>query len=99
MKKKFYAIRNGRKPGIYNIWSEAEEQIKGFPNAEYKSFITLEEAKEYIMKKDDNSKEISDMSIENINRKIELEIQELKEEDVILTILMKKKSAVLEPFL
>lgn len=50
------------------------------------------------MKKDDNSKEISDMSIENINRKIELEIQELKEE-VILTILMKKKSAVLEPFL
>lgn len=51
------------------------------------------------MKKDDNSKEISDMSIENINKKIELEIQELKEEEVILTILMKKKSAVLEPFL
>lgn len=35
------------------------------------------------MKKDDNSKEISDMSIENINKKIELEIQELKEEEVI----------------
>ena len=35
---KFYAVRKGRKPGIYSTWSECEAQVKGFPKAEYKSF-------------------------------------------------------------
>lgn len=26
----FYAVRVGRKPGIYTTWAEAEAQVKGF---------------------------------------------------------------------
>lgn len=47
-KKKFYAVRKGKKVGIYETWNECKEQVSGFSGAEYKSFPTNEEAKEYI---------------------------------------------------
>lgn len=47
-KNKFYAVRKGRKPGIYQTWPECQEQVKGYKGAQYKSFKTEEEAKEYI---------------------------------------------------
>ena len=47
-KKKFYAVRKGKKIGIYNTWNECKEQVNGFSGAEYKSFITLDSAREYI---------------------------------------------------
>ena len=36
-KKKYYAVKVGKTPGIYGTWSECEEQIKGFPGALYKA--------------------------------------------------------------
>lgn len=48
MSKKYYAIKNGRKPGIYRTWDEAKKQVHGHPNAIYKSFKTLKEAEEFI---------------------------------------------------
>lgn len=58
-KKKFYAVKQGRNIGIYNTWNECKEEVNGFSGAEYKSFSTLEEAKNYIgqninIKIDDN---------------------------------------------
>lgn len=47
-KRKFYAVRKGKKVGIYNTWNECKEQVDGFSGAEYKSFTTLDEAKEYV---------------------------------------------------
>ncbi|RDY29464.1 RNase H [Romboutsia weinsteinii] len=47
-KKKFYAVRKGKKVGIYETWNECKEQVNGFSGAEYKSFPTHEEAKEYV---------------------------------------------------
>ncbi|MDC0800769.1 ribonuclease H family protein [Clostridium paraputrificum] len=44
---KYYVVKNGKKTGIYDEWKECEKQVKGFPNAVYKSFRSLEEAKEY----------------------------------------------------
>lgn len=38
MKKKIYAVRKGRIPGIYDTWGETEQQVKGFSGAEYRSF-------------------------------------------------------------
>ena len=46
-KKKFYAVKNGHNPGIYLTWPECQEQTKGFPNAKFKGFATLEEAETY----------------------------------------------------
>jgi len=44
--KKYYVIWVGQKPGIYTTWAEAEKLVKGFPNAQFKSFpnLTLAEA-------------------------------------------------------
>lgn len=37
-KKKYYAVKIGIKPGIYETWAECELQIKGVSGAKYKSF-------------------------------------------------------------
>ena len=47
-KVKFYAVRNGVKPGIYNTWDDCKAQVSGYSGAEYKSFSTLKEAQAYI---------------------------------------------------
>ena len=47
-KTKYYAVKTGKKPGIYLTWNETKEQILGFPNAKYKSFKTKEEALNYL---------------------------------------------------
>jgi ribonuclease HI len=45
-KTKYYVVWVGQNPGIYDSWAKCQEQIKGFPNAKYKSFKTLEEAEQ-----------------------------------------------------
>ena len=57
MPKKFYAVRKGRKTGIFTTWDECKSQVHGFACAEYKSFLTLEEAKQFMqlgMEKEDD---------------------------------------------
>ena len=48
MAKKYYAIKKGVVPGIYENWDEAKAQVSGFPSAEYKGFMTREEAEAYM---------------------------------------------------
>ncbi len=45
---KYYAVREGKIPGIYKTWGECEMQVKGYSGAQYKSFSTIEEAQTYI---------------------------------------------------
>ena len=45
---KFYAVRKGRKTGVFTNWKEVQKLIIGFPSAEYKSFESEEEAKKYM---------------------------------------------------
>ena len=47
-KRKFYAVRKGKKTGIFNTWDECKEQVNVYSGAEYKSFTLKEEAEEYI---------------------------------------------------
>lgn len=56
MRKKYYAVATGRKPGIYNSWEECENQVDGFSNARFKSFKTIDEAKRYLS---DNTSSVS----------------------------------------
>lgn len=51
---KFYAVKKGKKPGIYNDWATCKENVYGFSGAVYKSFNTLDEANEYIKDSNDN---------------------------------------------
>ncbi len=48
MAKKFYAVKAGRTPGVYDTWSECEKQVKGYSGAIYKSFSTKQEAMDFI---------------------------------------------------
>jgi ribonuclease HI len=45
-KKKFYVVWEGRNVGIFETWDECKESIHGFAGAKYKSFQTLELAKQ-----------------------------------------------------
>lgn len=61
-KLKFYVVWQGKKPGIYDSWSECQKQIHGVEAAKYKSFETKEVAEmafsgnagDYIQKKSVN---------------------------------------------
>lgn len=48
MATKYYAVKNGLVPGIYNSWPECEAQVKGFSGAKYKSFSSMEDALEFM---------------------------------------------------
>ena len=48
MKKNFYAVKCGRKTGIFTTWQECREQIDGFSGAEYKGFATYDDALCYL---------------------------------------------------
>lgn len=48
MAKKVYAVRTGRKPGIYQTWAQCQEQVRGFSGAVFKSFPTMAQAEEYM---------------------------------------------------
>lgn len=52
----FYAVRKGRNPGIYTTWDEANAEVKGFPKAEYKKFMSEADANAYM----NNVTELSD---------------------------------------
>ena len=82
-KKNFYAVRVGKTPGIYQTWNQAEEQVKGFSGAEYKSFSTEEEAIRYMSREE--TKENENLSDEStvINERIEQEIKNLQDGEVI----------------
>jgi ribonuclease HI len=49
-KQKFYVIWYGHQTGVFNDWKVVEKLIKGFQNAQYKSFDTLNEANEAFTK-------------------------------------------------
>ncbi len=46
--KKVYAVKKGKKTGIFYNWDEVKELISGFSGAEYKGFKTEKEAEEYL---------------------------------------------------
>lgn len=55
MAEKFYAVRVGAKPGIYRNWEQCKAEVCGYPNAEYKSFPTMQEAEEYMKRTNDKA--------------------------------------------
>lgn len=45
---KFYAVKIGRKTGIFQTWDECAKNVNKFPGAVYKSFKTREEAEIFL---------------------------------------------------
>lgn len=65
-KKKVYAVRKGKKTGIFYSWDACKASIDGFSGAVYKGFFTEEEARAYLegteIFRSQTSKEISEKS-------------------------------------
>ncbi|CAF9940908.1 MAG: hypothetical protein ALECFALPRED_008899 [Alectoria fallacina] len=54
---KFYAVKNGRVPGIYTDWPSAQEQITGWQKPKHRGFTTLAEAQRFL---DEDERRASD---------------------------------------
>ncbi|MBS1477335.1 MAG: hypothetical protein HP024_05285, partial [Acholeplasmatales bacterium] len=50
---KYYAIKEGLKTGIFSSWDECKEYVSGYKGALYKSFSSLEDAKNYLEGKEE----------------------------------------------
>ena len=48
MAAKYYAVKIGKTPGIYMTWDECKAMVHEYPGAVYKSFKTLEEARQFL---------------------------------------------------
>ncbi len=45
-KQKYYVVWKGKRPGIYRSWEACKSSIAGIKGAQFKSFATLQEAKQ-----------------------------------------------------
>jgi len=45
---KYYAVKVGKSPGIYNSWDACKQNVNGFSGAIYKSFKSIKEAENFI---------------------------------------------------
>ncbi|THW77639.1 hypothetical protein D6D19_02088 [Aureobasidium pullulans] len=62
MPAKFYVVKAGRKPGIYNSWDECLAQVRGYKGATFKSFPQLNEAQAWLNGSDPPSTSSSTVS-------------------------------------
>ncbi|MBQ8982168.1 MAG: ribonuclease H family protein [Lachnospiraceae bacterium] len=69
-KKNYYGVRCGRQTGIFTSWVECKALVTGYPGAEFKGFVTREEAEEYMngydtgkMGADDESQNIPESGV------------------------------------
>ncbi|MED4654910.1 RNase H1/viroplasmin domain-containing protein [Bacillus pseudomycoides] len=74
MKKKVYAVRKGRKTGIFDSWKECETHVKGYSGAQYRSFPSKKEAKQYL----------SSTLIQNKKQQVSSPSQNIKEQQTKL---------------
>ncbi|TNK98469.1 ribonuclease HI, partial [Mycoplasmopsis pullorum] len=69
--KKYYVVKVGKVPGIYETWAQTQEQVTKFPNAQYKAFATKDEALDYLnsdftVEKQDSTNDAIDLEIDNL---------------------------------
>ena len=59
MAKKVYAVKKGKKTGIFATWAECKANVAGYSGAQFKSFATKAEAEAYLgnISKEDNPSE------------------------------------------
>lgn len=97
MAKKYYAVRQGRVPGVYTTWADCEKQVKCFGGAIYKSFPTEAEARAFV---DDSGLSLSDfMSAKRSEPKSRSEVQSKPIHSRIIGSRVKNKvsSSVVKP--
>lgn len=64
MSKKYYAVKIGKVPGIYDSWEECQANVSGVSGAIFKSFRSLEEAENFL-NEDNVEKGLNNIDNEN----------------------------------
>lgn len=59
---KYYGVKNGKIPGVYDSWDECKEQVHGYSNAVYKSFNDKDQAMEFVYGQNEVKKELYEVS-------------------------------------
>lgn len=54
--KRYYAVKKGRKTGVFLSWNDAKKSVYKYPNALHAAFDDLEAAKDYVRGHKDSSK-------------------------------------------
>jgi len=62
LKKKFYVVKVGIAPGIYDNWDECKSCVEGFSGAVYKSFASYNDAKNYLLDGNPNLTDYHDIA-------------------------------------
>lgn len=76
---KYYAVKNGRTPGVYRTWEDAKKQVDGFSGAEYKSFEKITDATEYLdWNKETQPDIVKEDSLSNAIKKLSQLVEHLK---------------------
>ncbi len=71
----FYAVRNGKKPGIYKTWAECQLQTLGFSGAIFKKFKQLKDAESFLK---------IEQYVQGPMKKAKIDYEEVKIQDVIV---------------
>lgn len=83
----FYAVHNGRFPGIYDTWDECKQQIHKWKGAKYKKFDTKEDAENFVktgqLPKNTDSAKRAEKVAEN-QKIIGDVIDKIKEDDLVI---------------
>lgn len=82
--KKYYAVKSGRTPGVYETWSECEKQVKGYSGAVYKSFKLKSDAENYILEDENQTNPFAKISTTKNSEEAEKEILSgLKDDEMV----------------
>lgn len=76
MGKNYYAVKEGKMPGVYETWAECEKQVKGYSGAVFKKFPTYEEAFKFI-----NPEEITLFNVNDLEKNKETDVKKDKIEE------------------
>lgn len=60
MSKKYYAVKQGKKTGIFTTWDECNQYVHGYPGAEYQRFTNKAEAETYLQGVQEENEVITD---------------------------------------
>ena len=84
-KQKYYAVKKGNVPGIYQTWDETKKQVDGYSGAIYKSFSTLADAENFILKEPADKEDITNKVSNPIdyNNVVEDKISSLNEDECV----------------
>ncbi len=66
MASKYYAVKKGKKIGIFTTWDECKQYVSGFSGAEYKSFKNKNDAEDYL----NNGREVIAFNEESVNEDV-----------------------------